>query len=310
VYQKPALPVLLCAAVATACPAWAACDTTTAKNIVKTTVRLLPNRVFVHFSKLELDFDGSPVAYGLRDQGQEGICNGLAPASGSCKGQFQSACFSVCQQTFASWSRTSGKVEDIPKTMCSFGLGGSNCSRPNVHLQSAPHADFFVSETSLKVSPNSGPIEHEWTALQAAQLDPATIPYLVAPGAISRVGVKMGDVGIAYNAANNVEVPFIVGDGGSLGEGSVSLLAALKPDAPPKLTPVTSALGEKVMRYRSGIEGEFHLVIFPSTASLTPGSHSPITSMGADALAHWINDAAHDALQKRSNRAEVFACSR
>jgi len=65
----------------------------------------------------------------------------------------------------------------------------------------------------------------------------------------------MGDVGVAFSGRTGEPVPFIVGDGGGLGEGSLSLLAALRPNRPPRLSRTTSALGEPVMRYRSGVGG-------------------------------------------------------
>jgi hypothetical protein len=286
----------------------AACPGATRMKIGPTFVASFPDRLFFRLSELALDFDGSPIAYGTKDQGQENICVGLAPNSGICRGKFRTPCYTTCQQTFAFWSRNSGKVETIPNTMCSVGLGGSSCSKPNVHLQDPPHADYFVSETSLKTSPGNGQLLPGWGLKQAAQLDPAVIHYLVAPRALTRMGVNFGDVGVAYNVANEAEVRFIVGDGGGLGEGSVSILAALRPKKPPKLEPGVSALGERLMRYKSGIAGDFRFVIFPSTASLAPGTRN-VTSDPASGLPAWIESTAGHALQTKSSRAEVLACS-
>src|SRR4051794_17536924 len=120
-------------------------------------------------------------------------------------------------------------------------------ARRTYALGCAPNQNWFVSETSLKTSPPSGRPDSRWLQSQPAQLDPSKIRYLVAPGALTRPpwNAKFGDVGIAYSAARREPVPFIVGDGGGLGEGSVSLLTALSPDRPPRPKKVVSALGER-----------------------------------------------------------------
>lgn len=119
---------------------------------------------------------------------------------------------------------------------------------------------------------------------------------------------RLGDVGIAFNAATKQPIAFIVGDGGGLGEGSVSLLAALRPDKPPKLTKARSALGEDVMRYESGIDGSFQFVIFTGTASNAPGSPH-VTSRPAAELNNWIDATAKSTFQNASSVAEAASCS-
>jgi hypothetical protein len=274
-------------------------------------VTRLGDKVFFGVSELALDFDGNPKAYGVRDQGQENICNGLAPSAGECRGKIQGNCYSVCRQTFAAWSRASHDPRTIPETMCSVGLGGSNCSVPDVHTQGPPAQDWFVSETSLKTSPASGAITNRWTESQAAQLDPNQIRYLVVPRSLLRApwGVRLGDVGIALDRRGGDPVPFVVGDGGALGEGAVSLLAALRPSAPPTLSQATSALGDRVMRYESGISGDFRFVIFRNTASLVNG-RSDVTTHSLSGLQAWVNETASTAFRQKSNRDEILACSR
>lgn len=268
------------------------------------------DRLFFRATSLELDFDGSPIAYGVRDQGQENICVGLAPKAPPCKGKFQGACYKVCQGTFATWSRSGDRPSALADTMCSVGLGGGGCSVPDVRLQASPNQDFFVSETSLKTSPAKGPVTATWMKDQDAQLDPATVRYLVVPGTLLRkpYGIKMGDVGVAYNAVDRVAVPFIVGDGGGLGEGSLSLLKALRPDKPPQLTKGRSALGGIVDRYTSGISGDFRFVIFKGTTSLAPG-YTKVTRQSAALLPNWIDVTARAALEAKTNYEEVAACS-
>lgn len=277
----------------------------------KHAVTRLDKQVFFSISDLALDFDGSPEAYGVRDQGQENICAGLAPSSGPCRGKFRDACYKVCRDTFAAWSRTGGDPKRIGDTMCSVGLGGSGCSKPEARLQSSPREAWFVSETSLRTSPKSGAADAAWLRGQAAQLDPKAIRYLVVPSTLRTApwGVRFGDVGMAINAAGGEPIPFIVGDGGALGEGSVSLLGALEPSSPPRLTQHLSALGEPVMRYRSGIAGDFRFVIFKDTAALAQGS-SRLTTVTADKLANWIDETASAALKARSSKAQILACGR
>jgi hypothetical protein len=303
------LAIFACAAISTS--AQAACPGAQAKTIAKdVSVARLPGKVFFRTKGLELDFDGSPHAYGLRDQGEEGICNGLAPLAPPCHGKYRGACFGMCESTFAAWSRNSGDPSTLPKTMCSVGLGGGGCSKPDVRLQAAPNLEWFVSETSLKTSPPSGPVTTEWLATQSAQLDPSAIRYLVVPNALMKQpwDVKLGDVGIAYHVADRKPVAFIVGDGGGLGEGSVSLLTALRPDQPPKLKPVVSALGEQVMRYTSGVAGEFRFVIFAGTATTVP-RFPPVTMEVADHLSDWIDSTAATALRTSGSLDEISACS-
>jgi hypothetical protein len=274
-------------------------------------VTRLDKQVFFSVKSLALDFDGSPEAYGVRDQGQENICVGLAPASGPCRGKFRGACYKVCRDTFAAWSRQSGDPKRLGDTMCSVGLGGSSCSKPEARLQSSPREAWFVSETSLKTSPKSGPANAAWLQGQAAQLDPKTVRYLVVPSSLRTApwNVQFGDVGVAVNAAGGEPIPFIVGDGGGLGEGSLALLSALKTAAPPSLTKDVSALGEPVMRFKSGVSGDFRFVIFKDTATLAQGSQR-LTIHTAETLPTWVDETAAQALKVRSSKAQILACSR
>lgn len=150
--------------------------------------RGVPNRAFFRLRSLALDFDGRSVAYGKRDQGQENICVGLAPNSGECLGRSggarrrpASAAPGCAQQVFSAWARAGSDVGTLGKTMCAVRLGGGGCSMPHVRLQESPHADFLVSETSLKVGPDTGAPPKGWAARQAAQVDPGAVNYTVAP---------------------------------------------------------------------------------------------------------------------------------
>lgn len=291
-------------------PAFADCAGGSTSPLGAFQLTRLGGKIFFQARELALDFDGSPVAYGVRDQGQENICAGLAPSSGSCRGKFRGVCYPVCQSTFAAWSRSGADPSALGRTMCSVGLGGGGCSVPKVRLQSSPAQDWFVSETSLKTSPEAGPANAAWLQGQSAQLDPAKVRYLVVPSGLRRApwNVGFGDVGIAVNAVTGEQVAFIVGDGGGLGEGSVSLLSDLRPHDPPALKAARSALGETVMRYKSGIAGDFRFVIFPGSAERVAGAAN-VTTHSASGLPKWIETKAKALYRDTSSKDEVLACS-
>ena len=289
----------------------ASCPAPKTEVVTKVVVAAFEDRIFFRLRDIALDFDGSPVAYGARDQGQENICVGITTNSGECRGRSGGktasgvSCTKVCQQVFSAWVRAGSNIDTLGETMCSVGLGGGGCSTPHVRLQDPPHADFFVSETSLKVGPDSGVPPKGWAAGQAAQIDPGAVNYIVAPTALSRFGVSYGDVGLAYAASSQTPVSFIVGDCCGLGEASVALLQALKPDHPPRLTDDISAMGEPVQRYKSGISGDFRFVIFPHTRNLVAGG---MTAGPASGLPDWIAEQSGKAAA-RTSREEVFACT-
>jgi hypothetical protein len=277
-------------------------------------VAAFQDRVFFRLSALALDFDGSPVAYGARDQGQENICVGITTNSGECRGRSGGTtasglrCTQVCQQVFSAWVKAGSNLATLGNTMCSVGLGGGGCSKPQVRLQDPPHSDFFVSETSLKVGPDTGAPPKGWAAQQAAQIDPEAVNYIVAPTALAKFGVSYGDVGLAYAASSQTPAPFIVGDCCGLGEGSVALLKALKPGDPPRLTSDISAMGAPVQRYKSGISGDFRFVIFPHTRKLVAEAGA-MTVGPASGLQDWIAQQAGNAAG-RTSREEIMACTK
>lgn len=143
----------------------ASCPAPKTEVVTKVVVAAFEDRIFFRLRDIALDFDGSPVAYGARDQGQENICVGITTNSGECRGRSGGktasgvSCTKVCQQVFSAWVRAGSNIDTLGETMCSVGLGGGGCSTPHVRLQDPPHADFFVSETSLKVGPDLGAAE-------------------------------------------------------------------------------------------------------------------------------------------------------
>lgn len=267
--------------------------------------------LFFAVAELQLDHDGSPEAYGVRDQGLENICNGLAPLQPpQCRGKNQGACFTACQSAFADWSRGGANLATLPSSMCSIGLGGGGCSRPQVRLQDPPRQDWFVSETSVHVSPPAGMHPSQWTAAQAAQLDPAKVPYFVIPAGLRGLpwDATPGDAGIAIDAKTGHQAAFVVGDsGGALDEASTALHTALRGGTPPPKGPRRSALGETVQSYLSGSSGDFRIAIFRhSTARI--GTTSTL-SQTADTLPAWIADTAKTRLAAIGGTGRVIACS-
>ena len=277
------------------------------------TVVVADNAVYFATKTLQLDFDGSPRAYGVRDQGLEEICDGLAPlAPPECKGKTpHGACYTACEQTFAKWSHSGAKPGDLQATMCSIGLGGGECSKPALSLQVHPREDWFLSETSLHVAPATPTPLGPWLRSQAAQLDPSVVRYFVIPGRFVRAPwhVAFGDVGVILDNRHPEHVTnFIVGDGGgNLDEASLALHVALKGDAAPQPEKKRSALGKIVDRYTSGSNGDFRVVIFRNTASL--GNSAAMTTLTAEKVNDWVTELAKNKLAAVGGTARLTACT-
>jgi hypothetical protein len=191
--------------------------------------------------------------------------------------------------------------------MCSVGLGGGRCSEPQVRLQAAPRQEWFVSETSVRLRAPDGESIAGWTGQQAAQLDATLIPYFVIPGGFRKLpwDATPGDAGILLDAASGRTAAFVVGDtGGALDEASVALHAAIRNGAP-HLTPRTSALGETVQSYLSGMSGDFRVAIFRHTAS-RKGATLALT---ATTLGPWIAEHAAAGLARVGGVARLRACT-
>lgn len=275
-------------------------------------ITLADDTLFFSSRGLQLDHDGSPSAYGVHDQGLENICNGLAPLQPpQCRGLNRGACFKACQSAFSAWSRAGAHLNTLGASMCSIGLGGGGCSTPSVRLQPAPRQDWFVSETSVHVAPPAGTPMAGWIAMQAAQLDPAKIPYFVIPGRFrdgSKWDATPGDAGIVLDAGTGRTAAFVVGDtGGALDEASTAVHAALRGGTPPPMGQRTSALGETVDSFLAGTDGDFRIAIFRHTASRI-GSSLTLT-LTSDQLGPWIETTTRDRLQAIGGIERVRACA-
>lgn len=303
-----ALLVLLAAGKAhtAPCPGGTALPDYAGKRVV-----LAQNTLFLATRGLELDHDGSPEAYGVRDHGLENICNGLAPLRPpECRGRNRGACFTACQSAFAAWARSGQGPGALGQHMCSIGLGGGGCSAPAVRLQPAPRQEWFVSETSLQVAPPPGSPVRGWRTSQDAQLDPARVPYFVIPGGFRRApwDATPGDAGVAVDAATGRVAPFIVGDvGGALDEASTALHTALRGGTPPPLGERTNALGDKVRSYLGGTRGDFRIAIFRHTANRN--TNSGTLTLTSDALGEWIESTARARLAAIGGPERLLGCA-
>ncbi|MBK8176601.1 MAG: hypothetical protein IPK66_15430 [Rhodospirillales bacterium] len=295
------------AARAASCP-----DGQELPRIANKRIVIAKDTLFFASHDLQLDHDGSPEAYGVRDQGLEGICNGLAPLRPpECRGRNRGACFKACQSAFAAWSRNGAQVETLGDSMCSIGLGGGGCSPPSVRLQPPPRQDWFVSETSVRVAPPPGAPIAGWSASQAAQLDPARTAYFVIPGAFRKMpwDATPGDAGIVLDANSGRTVAFVVGDtGGALDEASTAVHAGLRGSAFPPTGKRTSALGERVDSYLAGTNGDFRIAIFRHTASRSGAS--TMLTLTSEKLGPWIEATAQARLQAIGGADRVRDCAK
>jgi hypothetical protein len=238
---------------------------------------LADDTLFFRTEEVQLDLDGAPRAYGVRDQGFEDICNGLAPLEPpECKGKNRGECYRPCQSAFAAWS--GNDIAKLGDSMCAIGLGGGDCSKPEVRLQDPPNDDWFVSETKVQVAPPPGMRVSSWIRTQPAQLDPLELPYFVIPSGFRARpwDATPGDAGVILNRKTGTAVAFVIGDtGGSLDEGSAKLLAKLRGLSALATAMKVSALGERVERVRGALNGDFRVAIFRHSAPLLPRAAEP-----------------------------------
>ena len=99
---------------------------------------------------------------------------------------------------------------------------------------------------------------------------PAVIRHLCHPWRLPATAMGRrtpGDAGVIVDARANRTAAFVVGDiGGALDEASTSLHTALRGGVPPAKGTRTSALGEPVESFFSGMSGDFRVAIFRHTS--------------------------------------------
>ena len=262
---------------------------------------------------IQLDIDGSPSAYGVRDQGLEDICNGLGPLQPpECRGKNQGRCYAACRTAFAGWD---GNLQTLGDKMCSIGLGGGECQKPDVALQDAPRQEWFVSETTVRVAPPEGISVPAWVKTQPAQLDSSALPYFVIPGKFRKApwDATPGDAGVIIHQPSGTEVAFIVGDvGGSLNEGSARLLANLRNIDHLPTTTTTNAFGDAVERLQEPLNGDFRVAIFRHTAPLLPKDRRgelSVLDKSAGEITEWLSALVRDRLHAIGDSAHIVACT-
>jgi hypothetical protein len=275
----------------------------------KKAIYLAQDALFFRTPNIELDIDGSPRAYGARDQGIEDICNGLAPLEPiACKGKVQGPCYAACQASFRRWNGNPDRLGDV---MCSVGLGGGNCSRPRVRLQSAPRVDWFVSETSVHPAAGPGISLGAWLARQDGQLDSEAIPYFVIPGGFRRLpwDATPGDAGVIV-APDGAKAFFLIGDtGGNLDEASAAVLAALRGVDHLATRQKSNAFGVSTARLSGSLEGDYSVAIFRHTSRKAPGDPSVLTLAAAE-IPGWVRATVEAKLASVGGVERVRACSR
>jgi hypothetical protein len=269
--------------------------------------------LFFKTGDIQLDIDGSPSAYGVKDQGIEDICNGLGPLRPpECRGKVSGSCFAACRAAFRQWN---GDLKTLGGVMCSIGLGGGGCSTPDPRLQAAPREEWFVSETSVRVTPAAGTTLTAWTKTQPAQLDSLTISYFVIPSSFRSLpwDATPGDIGVVVDNASGREVAFIIGDiGGKLNEGSAKLLAGLAGIDKLATETKTNALGVPVERLKGARSGDFRVAIFRHTAPLLPKEQrgrALVLDKTAQELPDWITKEVRQKLDAIGGGARVIRCT-
>jgi hypothetical protein len=261
---------------------------------------------------MSLDLDGNEHTYGVRDQGIDGICNGLSALNPpACAGVTpRGACFAACQKTIRSWDRTPGTAKEL---FCSVGLGSGCGATFSAPLQSAPNEDYFVSETATKYhSPPNGP--NDWAETQAAQIDPLKVAYFVLPPKLRKLpfDASPGDVGVMIRTdGSRPPVFFIIADSGNnneLGESSGRLHQLLSTSGALPTKPAISAFGDKVIRLWMDASPAVVVAIFRHSSD-RPNGTGNMVNLTPETITDWIDRTGADRLNKLGGPAALLACA-
>lgn len=172
---------------------------------------------------LAIDADGAPNAYGPKGSSPAGLdylANAGTPAAPAVMGTDELGKPKVLQAAVAAnWY---GILTDT----------GRPDGRPIIQKMSDPCPGMYISPTSL--------VDKGYAATDPRRyVDSTQVPYLAAPrDAIKDRGIKLGDVGFAYNRVTQLFCAAVVADvgpKGKYGEGSIALAHALGiPNTSPK----------------------------------------------------------------------------
>ena len=223
------------------CPAFTKVDGKTIPPISKNdTIFKFSGGYVAIVHEMQVDTDGSPVAYHPEDLGTSLLCDGLDPydtKAHKCdlnkkKG---SACFqAVKKASEAKWDAS----KSGPFCIYGFDTPGSSAPGSNKNVwgkgfgagliptQDAtdPAPGFFISSTSFDDPANHGKHMH--------YINADVVPYVVVPGSLVGKGKDFPGhptAAWAWSTRTGFESPAVIGDTQShFGEGSVALVQALE----------------------------------------------------------------------------------
>jgi hypothetical protein len=312
--------VALSLSIITATPSHAACDgLTQLATFNKRPIAVRNDALLFSVNQLAVDIDGSPSAYGLRDQGLENVCNGLSALEPpKCKGKAAAgACYQPCRSAFKTWHDHGHDIAKMKNYMASTGLGGGSGSPPVLVVQDGDRKDWFVSETSTKLK-TGAPLKSADITKQAAQIDPLAVPYFVIPGNFRKIAwdATPGDFGVIVAPETKRSVRFLIGDtGGNLDEVSALLIAMLAGFDKASIKKGTSALGHEVDRLVSPKAedlgtNDFRVAIFRHSGKYqgSVGNLKVLDQPPGD-LGPWIEKEAGALIEKFGGVDKVIECT-
>jgi hypothetical protein len=246
-------------------------------------------------ARLEVDVDGAPNAYHPDDRAGgalDTLCNAgtaVLPDGSRISGDEDCARFLAAYRS----ARAAGWTDASKPRIEWVGLATRDSERfvPCVQDE-GPYRGFFVGQTHLTADATAA------VCAPARYLDATRVPFFVLPTGsrfVTDLGMKLGDLGVAYYPETGRIVAAVFGDTGpptKLGEGSLALAWAVrgeKLDAPAQPGAAEAATIEDS-------DGVF-IVLFPASSPGPPFTAERIARAGAERLERW------------GGRARVLACA-